>query len=98
MEQKTRGQASKDHCFLSALFAVFACGACLIEKGRSRSEAQDDVNEFRGFEWDLPVYVEFFPLTLLSRFYEKAQLFFWMGIGSSQIEQSVKFDRFWCIF
>lgn len=61
MEQKTRGHASKDHCFLSALFAVFACGACLIEKGKLRSEVQDDANEFRGFEWDIPVYVEFFP-------------------------------------
>ncbi|KIK65651.1 hypothetical protein GYMLUDRAFT_364676 [Collybiopsis luxurians FD-317 M1] len=68
MEQKAKGKPSKDHGFLSALFAVFACGACLIEKGRSKSE-QGENGEFRGFE-----------------FYEKAQLFFWMGVGSSQIE------------
>ncbi|KAE9404478.1 hypothetical protein BT96DRAFT_813532, partial [Gymnopus androsaceus JB14] len=70
MEQKAKGkQPSKDHGFLSALFAVFACGACLIEKGRPKSGGQGEANDFRGFE-----------------FYEKAQLFFWMGIGTSQIE------------
>ncbi|KAJ3867693.1 fungal-specific transcription factor domain-containing protein [Lentinula novae-zelandiae] len=55
MEQKAKGKPSREHGFLSSLFAVFACGACLIEKGRPN-------------------------------FYEKAQLLFWMGTGSSQIE------------
>ncbi|KAJ3734458.1 fungal-specific transcription factor domain-containing protein [Lentinula guzmanii] len=68
MEQKAKGNPSKDHGFLSSLFAVFACGACLIEKGRPKS-AQGGGSEFKGFD-----------------FYEKAQLLFWMGTGSSQIE------------
>ncbi|KAJ3723399.1 fungal-specific transcription factor domain-containing protein [Lentinula raphanica] len=68
MEQQAKGNPSKDHGFLSALFAVFACGACLIEKGRPKI-VQDEGNEFKGFD-----------------FYEKAQLLFWMGTGSSQIE------------
>ncbi|KAJ4472128.1 fungal-specific transcription factor domain-containing protein [Lentinula aciculospora] len=68
MEQKAKGKPSKDHGFLSSLFAVFACGACLIEKGRPKS-GQGEASEFRGFD-----------------FYEKAQLLFWMGTGSSQIE------------
>ncbi|KAJ3936890.1 MAG: fungal-specific transcription factor domain-containing protein [Lentinula lateritia] len=68
MEQKAKGKPSREHGFLSSLFAVFACGACLIEKGRPKS-GQGEGNEFRGFD-----------------FYEKAQLLFWMGTGSSQIE------------
>ncbi|KAJ4465781.1 fungal-specific transcription factor domain-containing protein [Lentinula edodes] len=68
MEQKAKGKPSREHGFLSSLFAVFACGACLIEKGRPKS-GQGEGNEFRGFN-----------------FYEKAQLLFWMGTGSSQIE------------
>ncbi|KAF9076577.1 hypothetical protein BDP27DRAFT_1313567 [Rhodocollybia butyracea] len=68
MEEKVKGRPCKDHGFLSALFAVFACGACLIEKSRLKAGGQNE-DEFRGLE-----------------FYEKAQLTFWMGTGSSQIE------------
>ncbi|KAF5370065.1 hypothetical protein D9758_001384 [Tetrapyrgos nigripes] len=71
MKDRVLDKPSQDRAFLSLLFAVFACGACLSGKGepRFRSESPGGQVDFNG-----------------SEFYESAQSFVWSGMGSSKLE------------
>ncbi|KAK7471016.1 hypothetical protein VKT23_002429 [Stygiomarasmius scandens] len=71
MEDSALGCPSQDHAFLCLLFAVFACGACISTTGRPKSREKSPEGQTDFSGWE---------------FYERAQLLFWLGMGSSKLE------------